>query len=346
MPGRLRHATAHIGEWLTTAGGRRKRIDRLVWSPSGENPGVTVDVSIHLPSTDEIEARRTKIAAFGADGLPAVLFVGRQTHEALLARGYVVVNYPNDTIEPMEIGRPVLGPVRALYRERYGDRFSWGSIATWAWGAMRVLDHLVELPEIDRSRIAITGHSRNGKTALLAGALDERFAVVNPAGSGCAGAGSYLVLGPGCEDLEALTDRARWWGWTAPGFEAWAARVAELPFDQHFLMGLVAPRPLLRTEGGDDAWANPIGTSATYLATQPIYDFLGAGAMNMIAYREGGHAQTEDDAVALAMVCDEALYGVPRSVEMDQVLPETPNPEALFEWTPPAGTDAGVDRRP
>ena len=348
MPGSPHRATAYTGEWLTAAGDRQKRTDRLVFSPAEENPSVTADVevTINLPSADEIAARRAETPAFGADGLPAVLFVGHQTHEALLSRGYVVINYPNDAIEPMEIGRPVLGPVRTLYRELYGDRFSWGSIATWAWGAIRVLDHLVELPEIDPSKIAITGHSRNGKTALLAGALDERFGVVNPAGSGCAGAGSYLVLGPECEDLAALTDRARWRGWTAPGFDAWAARLAKLPFDQHFLMGLVAPRPLLRTEGVDDAWANPIGSSATYLATQPIYDFLGVSASNMISYRAGGHAQTEEDAATLAMVCDEAFYGVPRSTTLDQVLASTPDPDTMFEWSaPPLGSDAGIDGR-
>ena len=134
----------------------------------------------------------------------------------------------------------------------------------------------------------ISEHSRNGKTALLAGALDDRIAIVNPAGSGCAGAGSYLALGDDCEDLAALTERKRWWTWTHPDFEKWAGHEKDLPFDQHFLMGLVAPRPLLQTEGRDDLWANPEGTDASFSATQPIYGFLGVPERNGIHIREGG----------------------------------------------------------
>ena len=337
MPDAPEARTASIGDWQVVDGERRQRVDRLEWTPIEAAPqhGFGVDITITLPAIEEIAARRRTCPTFDAKGLPVVLFVGRQRHEALLRRGYAIVNYPNDKIEPMHEGRPMLGPARAVYRRLYGDTFSWGSIAAWAWGARRVMDYLADVSELDAAATAISGHSRNGKTALLAGALDERFGVVNPAGSGCAGAGSYLVLGDGAEDLAALTDRRRWWAWTHPSFETWVGREPELAFDQHFLMALVARRPLLRTEGFDDAWANPIGTSATYLATQPVYDFLGVPAANAIAYRPGGHAQTEVDASHLASLCDEVFFGIERVERLDVVLPETPPRERFMGWRAP-----------
>jgi endo-1,4-beta-xylanase len=233
------------------------------------------------------------------------------------------------------MGKPKPGPAREAYKSVYGNQFSWGSISAWAWGARRVLDHVIRLPEVDGNHIAISGHSRNGKTALLAGALDERFAVVNPAGSGCAGAGSYLALGENCEDLAALTSRDRWWAWAHADFESWAGREEELPFDQHFLMSLVAPRPLLRTEGIDDHWANPEGTSVSVLATQPIYDFLNVADRNTISYRDGGHTHSEEDAKALMMVCDECFFGCSREAGLSQTLALTPSTDTLFDWNSP-----------
>lgn len=116
-------------------------------------------------------------------------------------------------------------------------------------------------------------HSRNGKTALLDGALDDGISLVNLADSGCTGVGSYLALGEKYEDLASFTNRNRWWVWTHPNFETWAGHEEKLPFDQHFLMGLVALRSLLRTEDNSDTWANPEGPCISFLAIQPILTF-------------------------------------------------------------------------
>ncbi|HAA77725.1 TPA: hypothetical protein DCE37_21665 [Candidatus Latescibacteria bacterium] len=325
-----------IGQTHDTNQGHRRRTDCLTMTPHQDRPGTRIDlqVTVTFPLDEVVVRRKERLSSFGQNGLPAILCVGGKTHNAFLNSGYVVVNYPNDMLEPMETGKPMLGPAREAYRKLFRDQHSWGSIAVWAWGAVCVLDYVVRVSEVDRHQVSITGHSRNGKTALLAGALDERFAVVNPAGSGCAGAGSYLALGEDCEDLAALTSRDRWWAWTHPEFEKWAGREADLPFDQHFLMAAIAPRPLLRTEGTDDTWANPEGTSATYLATQPVYDLLGVPERNTIAYRDGGHDHTEEDAQALVDLCDETFFGVPRSRDFGKTLPPS-EAGSLFTWSTP-----------
>ena len=92
--------------------------------------------------------------------------------------------------------------------------YSWGSLGVWAWGASRVVDYLIGegwvdapngIPDADPTKLIITGHSRRGKTALLAGAMDERFAMVVPNGSGCGGTGSFLVQGCACETIQLIT---------------------------------------------------------------------------------------------------------------------------------------------
>jgi hypothetical protein len=185
------------------------------------------------------------------------------------------------------MGNPKIGPAKAAYAKLEPDIYSWGSISVWAWGRIRMVDYAYSLPQINKKHIIITGHSRNGKTALLAGALDERISIVNPAGSGCGGAGSYLTLDDSCEDIAALTDTRRWWAWMHPNFAHFGYKEERLFFDQHFLMGLVAPRLLLRTEGILDEWANPKGTMIAFLVSEEIYKFHGVPDHNQLHFEQG-----------------------------------------------------------
>jgi hypothetical protein len=71
--------------------------------------------------------------------------------------------------------------------ELYPD-YDFSCLGRWAWAAMRAVDYLCALPEVNARRIAIAGHSRNGKQALLAAAFDERISAV-VASSGNTGEG-------------------------------------------------------------------------------------------------------------------------------------------------------------
>ena len=102
-------------------------------------------------------------------------------------RGYIFAGFGPERFDRSVEGKPEPGAVERAYPGVDG-----GTLAAWAWGASRMLDYLQTMPEVDGSKVVITGHSRCGKAALLAGAVDERFAMVNPNGSGCGGAGLYV----------------------------------------------------------------------------------------------------------------------------------------------------------
>ena len=158
-----------------------------------------------------------------------------------LDSGYAFVEYARHDLDPDQ--KNVVGPAQAAYPDH-----DWATLAVWAWGGMRVVDYLETREEIDHAHVGITGHSRGGKMALLAGALDERFTLVVPNGSGAGGAGASRILGPGAESV-GMNDKPHWYHERIQWF---GGREDRLPFDQHFLKALVAPRALLCTESTDD----------------------------------------------------------------------------------------------
>jgi hypothetical protein len=147
----------------------------------------------------------------------------------------------------------------------------WAAIAAWAWGLQRGVDYLVQDAAIDKQRIIVVGHSRFGKTALLAGALDERIAMVIPSQAGCGGtAPSRTQVGETVERINGAFPH-----WFNDTFKQFNDKVERLPFDQHCLMALVAPRPLLLTNATEDEWANPHGQYDMLVAAAPVYELLG-----------------------------------------------------------------------
>jgi len=261
---------------------------------------------------------------------PVVLNIGWNSPsvDELNQRGYIFAGFGADRFDRSEEGKPTPGAVERAYPDVDG-----GTLAAWAWGASRMMDYLETLPQVDASKVIITGHSRSGKAALLAGAVDERFAIVNPNGSGCGGAGLYRILGPKSEDLEAITQPERWQEWFHKDFRAYAGKEAHLPFDQHFMRALVAPRPVLSTDGTGDAWANPIGTQLNYLAAQPVYDFLGVPDRNAMHFRSAGHDHNKIDWRALLDFADWHFFGKKTETEFNNL----PFPEHKLDvdWAAP-----------
>jgi hypothetical protein len=140
-----------------------------------------------------------------------------------------------------------------------------GLIALWAWGLQSVRSYLATLPEFSQSQIGLLGHSRRGKAALLATALDSRFAFVVPHQTGTLGA-APLRLHP-AESLASITFFFPHWFTPALAQE----QAGELSVDQHQLLALVAPRPLLISEGEKDFWASPALSLAALNAALPVY---------------------------------------------------------------------------
>jgi len=216
--------------------------------------------------------------------------LGDEMAPEITRRGYALVAFDHRELGPEAEGRRVVGPAQQAYPEH-----DWASITVWAWGASRVADHLATCGWAHPQQLMVTGHSRTGKAALLAGALDERFAMVIPNGSGAGGAGAFRIMGEGSETLELITRAERWAGWFHPDFRRFAGHESHLPFDQHFLRALVAPRLVLTTDAHGDAWANPLGTRAGFHAAQPVFDFLGVSDHNAMHFRPGDHDQLLED---------------------------------------------------
>ena len=136
-------------------------------------------------------------------------------------------------------------------------KFYTGKITMWAWAAMRIRDYLETLDFVDQKNVAIAGHSRLGKTALLTAAFDERFAFVHSNNSGVGGVALYREHNNESEDINILaTIRPYWFSKKYPSF---IGKEKELPFDQDELLSLIAPRVLSVSSASGDPRANPNG---------------------------------------------------------------------------------------
>ncbi|MBR1609661.1 MAG: acetylxylan esterase [Kiritimatiellae bacterium] len=213
---------------------------------------------------------------------------------------------PRDDSDPSQRARGIY----PLFPGRYG------AIAAWAWGCHRAVDALLQIPEIDPARIAVTGHSRGGKTALLAAATDERIALCGDNQSGCGGCSASRVVGDGGEKLESIS---RDWGqWFGPDLASWGPRPDDLPFDQHFLCSLIAPRALRVNIGLGDLWSNPLGAWEVHKACRAAWRLLGAEDSLAIAFREGPHRYGADDWSRFLDFCVWKLAGGLRPLDIDR----------------------------
>lgn len=146
-----------------------------------------------------------------------------------------------------------------------------GKIMIWAWAAMRVMDFLQTQATVDLNNIAVLGHSRLGKTALVTAAFDERFAFVHSNDSGCSG--SAISRG---KDGETIDDACRIFPyWFCENYNKYRNNEKIMPFDQHYLLSLIAPRKLSVGSAIEDSWADPISEFLSCVAASPVYSLYG-----------------------------------------------------------------------
>jgi hypothetical protein len=148
----------------------------------------------------------------------------------------------------------------------------WGALAAWSWGLSRVIDYLETDRQVDARRLGVEGHSRWGKAALLAAALEPRWAIVYASCSGEGGAKLHR------HDLGESVDNVCGPGeyhWMAGNFLKYAGHWDRLPVDQHELIALVAPRPVFVGAGTQDLWSDPVGQFKACVYAGPVYRLLG-----------------------------------------------------------------------
>ena len=227
------------------------------------------------------------------------------------------------------------GPLYRCYPE-----YTFSALGAWAWGYARCVDALEKLGYIDMDNIAFCGHSRGGKTALLAGVLDERATIVNPNESGAGGAGCYRLElaavdegGHLCHN-EKLADLLRNFPfWFSPEMAPYVGREEELPFDEHFLKALVAPRILLETDAASDIWANPVGSWQTALASKEAFRFLGKEENMILVFRPGFHEHQSRDLQTLVNVMNAKIAGKPLCEDSFRLPFKATEP--IFDWRCP-----------
>jgi hypothetical protein len=138
----------------------------------------------------------------------------------------------------------------------------------------RVLDWIETEPLLDAKRVATVGLSRNGKTALVAGAFDERFAMAISCCSGCSGAKLNHIMLWESEHIKDIIIAEKWF---CPNYKSYVDKDSsdEMPFDQHFLLALMAPRLLYVSSATEDAWAGQRGEFAALELAAPVWKLYG-----------------------------------------------------------------------
>ena len=239
------------------------RIDFSVWIPKRATPAPVFIHSSPRPAdtADDMNGPRP------AYWLP----VGD-----IVSRGFAAVAYCNQDVAEDWRGADVattgvfkvFGPENLLLRKPA----EWGILSAWAWGASRILDWIETEPLLDPRRVAIVGFSRNGKAALVAGAFDTRFALTVSCCSGCSGAKLNHIELWESEHIHQIMIAKKWF---CPNYERYSGKDGEMPFDQHFLLALVAPRLLYVSSASEDAWAGPRGEFASLELASPVWRLYG-----------------------------------------------------------------------
>jgi hypothetical protein len=224
-------------------------------------------------------------------------------------RGYALVVYnPNDCAEDTTLRNP--DGSWAFRNTRFFPAYpgyDWGILAAWAWGASRVADYLEHDRSIDRTRLIITGASRNGKSSMIAAAFDDRLSGA-PVVTGGGGVGAYRFAGPrNSETLDVM--QKKYPNWFSPNLHQFRGQVEKLPFDQHWFLALAAPRPFIALEGTTDTISLPEAVRESMLGAQPAYGLLGAPDRLGVHYANHGHAFTAEDWTAMMDFFDQTLRG-------------------------------------
>jgi hypothetical protein len=284
--------------------------------PAGPNQGRGEDVLLMVgpgpaaapPVSDTAGATAsTRPAGRGFPPPTAQSIAGQRAD--VFRRGYALVIFnPNDCAEDTTLRNP--DGSWAFRNTRFFPaypRYDWGILAGWAWGASRVADYLEKDPAIDKTKLIITGASRNGKSSMLAAAFDERL-MGAPVVTGGGGIGAYRFAGPRRSETLDIMEK-KYPNWFSPNLHEFWGQREKLPFDQHWFLALAAPRPFIALEGDTDTISLPDAVRQSILGAQPAYALYDARDRLGVNYARHGHAFTAEDWTAMMDFFDRNLLG-------------------------------------
>lgn len=226
----------------------------------------------------------------GDEPYPAMIVLGGQTaldtEGNISGQGVAMIDFPHDEIAEQAGGQ---SRGQGLFYDLYGSDHPAGALTAWAWGVSRLIDALEKTPEanIDTTRLGVTGCSRNGKGALVVGALDERIALTLPQESGAGGSALWRMaevhhqqwldagMMPDYADVQTLSHAANENVWFRQSFGQFGSAVERLPFDHHMVMGLLAPRGLLMVNNTEQYWLDREGSHFGAVFAHSIWEALG-----------------------------------------------------------------------
>jgi hypothetical protein len=265
-------------------------------------------------------------ATTSAQNAPAVTAAALATqHADVFRRGYALAVFNvNDCAEDTTLRTS--GGTFAFRTTRFFPaypRYDWGILAAWAWGASRVADFLEKDAAIDKTKLIITGASRNGKSSMIAAAFDDRLHGA-PVVTGGGGMGAYRFAGPRKSETLDIMEK-KYPNWFSPHLREFRGHVDKLPFDEHWFLALAAPRPFIALEGMTDTISYPEAVHQSILNAQPAYSLLGAKDGLGVNYASHGHAFTTQDWTAMMDFFDQHL----RNRKIDRAFDRFPSEQEL-----------------
>ena len=194
--------------------------------------------------------------------------------EEIVSRGYAAIAFWNGDIAP-DWNTGNRDGVFACFEApgRRKGKNLWGTLSAWAWGASRVMDWIETEPLLDARHVAVVGHSRGGKTALVAGVYDKRFAMACSNDSGCSGAKLNHIDLPRSESVAAIMCSFPYWFCANYTLHVNAEKAWRV--DQHEFVALMAPRLVCIASASEDAWAGPEGEYWSGVLASPAWELYG-----------------------------------------------------------------------
>lgn len=192
----------------------------------------------------------------------------------ILARGYAVATFFRSDVDPDYIGS-YKDSLKVFYPKLQNRDDNFSTIGAWAWALQRVVDYLGTDSSVDARHVAVVGWSRMGKAALWAAATDPRIAMAISDDSGAGGA--KLFRRDKGETIRDLNTHFPYW--FCKNFKKYNDKDRTLPFDQHMVIAMIAPRPVYIASASKDDWADPEGEFLSAVAATPVYKLLGTNGL-------------------------------------------------------------------